>query len=142
MLATSIKTRFTITAFFLLQPKLSMQPASRFSNTAITVEKLANIINRKKSAPHTRPPAIFTKILGAFGLDIWDVTAAVGDAIVKFDKWLDKTLELTKAFEKIVPYVKKAISVIKEWKSAIKDSDFYKTGANIIQGLIEGIKNE
>ena len=36
-----------------------------FSNTAITVEKLANVINRKKSVPQIRPPVIFTKTFGS-----------------------------------------------------------------------------
>ena len=52
------------TAFFLSQPKLSMQLASRFSNTAMTVEKLAKVMNRKNRAPHTRPPAILANTLG------------------------------------------------------------------------------
>ena len=45
-------------------PKLSMHPAIRFSNTAMTVEKLAKVINRKNNVPHRRPPAIFTKTFG------------------------------------------------------------------------------
>ena len=36
-----------------------------FSNTAMTVEKLANVMNRKNSAPHRRPPAMFVKTLGS-----------------------------------------------------------------------------
>lgn len=51
-------------AFFRLQPKLSMHPASRFSNTAITVEKLAKDMKRKKRAPHSRPPAMPRNTLG------------------------------------------------------------------------------
>ena len=50
--------------FLRLQPKLSMHPAIRFSNTAMTVEKLAKVINRKNNVPHRRPPAIFTKTFG------------------------------------------------------------------------------
>ena len=51
-------------AFFRLQPKLSMHPASRFSNTAMTVEKLAKDMNRKNSEPHSRPPAMPVNTLG------------------------------------------------------------------------------
>ena len=46
-------------------PNISMLNEIIFSNTAITVEKLANTINRKNSAPHTRPPAIFTNTFGS-----------------------------------------------------------------------------
>ena len=132
-----------IAALHKFSEKLIMtgETAENVRRTFAGLFSILHIISTLVGGPIKIAFKIFTKILGAFGLDIWDVTAAVGDAIVKFDKWLDKTLDFTKAFEKIVPYVKKAISVIKEWKSAIKDSDFYKTGANIIQGLIEGIKN-
>ena len=41
-------------------PKVSMQTARMFSNTASTVEKLANTMNRKNSVPQKRPPDMFT----------------------------------------------------------------------------------
>ena len=40
-----------------------MQLESRFSNTAITVEKLAADINKKNSMPQIRPPAMFANTL-------------------------------------------------------------------------------
>ena len=48
------------TAFLRLMPKVSMQTARMFSNTASTVEKLANTMNRKNSVPQKRPPDMFT----------------------------------------------------------------------------------
>ena len=48
-----------------LQPKLSIPAAIRFSNTAITVEKLANVMNRKNSVPHILPPAIWINTCGS-----------------------------------------------------------------------------
>jgi len=53
------------TDFLRLQPQLSHALAIRFSKTAVTVEKLANVIKRKKSEPHTRPPGMSRKILGS-----------------------------------------------------------------------------
>ena len=44
--------------------------ARMFSNTASTVEKLAKIMNRKNSAPQTRPPAILTKTFGR----VWKIS--------------------------------------------------------------------
>ena len=41
-----------------------MQLERMFSNTAITVEKLAKVINRKNRLPHKMPPFILTKTLG------------------------------------------------------------------------------
>ena len=59
-----MNTQLIRTAFFRDQPKLSMQEESRFSNTAMTVEKLAKVMNRKNSVPHSRPPFILTNTLG------------------------------------------------------------------------------
>ena len=50
--------------FFLPQPKLSIPLAIRFSKTAITVERLAKVMKRKKSVPQSLPPAMFAKTLG------------------------------------------------------------------------------
>ena len=47
------------------QPKLSMQAARIFSNTVITVEKLAKVMNRKNSEPHKRPASMLMKTLGS-----------------------------------------------------------------------------
>ena len=42
-----------------------MQDAIRFSNTAMTVEKLANVMNRKNSMPQMRPPIMLMNTLGS-----------------------------------------------------------------------------
>ena len=50
--------------FFLLILNVSDKKETRFSNTAITVEKLANVINKKNNVPQILPPAIFTNTFG------------------------------------------------------------------------------
>ena len=64
ILAISIITPFISAALFLDQPNISMANDMIFSNTAITVEKLAKVINKKKRQPHMRPPCIFTNTFG------------------------------------------------------------------------------
>ena len=105
---------------------------------------------------------ILTKILGAFNLNILDVTAYIGDAIVKFRDWLDSVLDFTAVFKKIAPYVKKAADAIRDWVAAAapfdKISAFFTKAADgfkkwiagmkeadnvpkyIIQGLVNGLK--
>ena len=51
-------------AFLRLIPNISIENDSIFSNTAITVEKLAKVMNRKNKAPQSLPPAILVNILG------------------------------------------------------------------------------
>ena len=45
------------------QPVISRTQARMFSNTASTVLIAANIMNRKNSEPHQRPPAMFANTL-------------------------------------------------------------------------------
>ena len=45
-------------------PKESVKVEMIDSNTAVTVEKLAKVINTKNSAPHTLPPGILIKTCG------------------------------------------------------------------------------
>ena len=44
-------------------------------------------------------------ILGAFNIDVLEMTAKIGDAIVKFDEWLKSFIDFEKIFQKMVPYV-------------------------------------
>ena len=83
-----------------------------------------------------------TQLLGYFNLDILDVTAGIGDAIVRFRDWIDSTLDFTKAFDKVIPVVKDFAAVIKNWFKEFENSEFYKVGENIVQGLIDGIKEK
>ena len=76
---------------------------------------------------------ILKEILGMFGLNIWDVTAVVGDVIVAFRDWIKNTLKLTKVFDKILPPIKNVISAIRDWIAGIKDAE------NVPQYIANGI---
>ena len=65
---------------------------------------------------------ILVQLLGAFDLNILDVTANVGDAIVKFRDWIDSILDFSGLFEKISPYISEFIKNIKEVVQNLKDS--------------------
>ena len=62
--ATSIKAQFISTDLTLDILKFSIALDTRFSNTAVTVEKLAKLMNRKNSVPHSLPPFMLMNILG------------------------------------------------------------------------------
>ena len=80
---------------------------------------------------------LLTQLLGAFDLDILDVTASVGDAIVKFRDWIDASLDFTKVFEKIAPYIQEVISNIKDWVDTVKSAESIPEaiGKTIGQGI-------
>lgn len=81
---------------------------------------------------------VLTQLLSVFDLDILDITAAIGDAIVGFRDWLDSVLDFTEIFEKIKPALSKFIDNLGGWISDIK-SKFGEVASNIIQGLKDGI---
>ena len=83
---------------------------------------------------------VLTAILGYFDMDILDLTAKIGDVIVKFRDWLDSTLDFTKVIEFVAPYVKKAAEAIGEWIDKLKESKIIKDFTSYLSGASEGIK--
>lgn len=80
---------------------------------------------------------IISKILSAFGFNILDVTAVVGDALVAFHDWIDSVLDFGAIFEWMLPYLKQAKDAIVEWYNATKP--FAKVG-DWFKGAFDGIK--
>lgn len=80
-----------------------------------------------------------TKLLGMFDLNILDVTASVGDAIVAFRDWLFEGNKIAKGLDKIIEKFKPFGKSIKEWIKGFKDAD--NIGEYFIQGLISGFQN-
>lgn len=69
---------------------------------------------------------ILSEILEAFDLDILDVTASIGDAIVKFRDWVDSVLDVSGVFKKLVPYITEFTKHIKGLFTALKNSKVFK----------------
>lgn len=80
---------------------------------------------------------LLSKVLGMCDLDILDVTAAIGDGIVGFDKWIKKTFNFSKAFENIASGVKKVVKAIGEWFDSLKKSD--NLPKDIADGIMSGL---
>lgn len=76
---------------------------------------------------------LLTHVLSYFNMDILDLTASIGDALVNFRDWFDSIFDITGALDVIGPAIEKAIGAIKNWFTALKDTD-------IAQDLIEGLK--
>lgn len=81
-----------------------------------------------------------TQILGMFNMDILDVTANLGDAIVSFRDWIDETLDFTKLFEILSPYVADFVKNLKDMFVEFKQSAFVKKFVSIIDKLISAFK--
>ena len=83
---------------------------------------------------------LFQQLLGAFNLDMWDVTAAMGDAIVNFRDWLKSAVDFRGIFDKILPHVTKFTEKIKELYGSLKNSKVVKKFASVIKTLVASFK--
>ena len=76
---------------------------------------LLDIITTVVGGPLKIAFKIICKILDAFGLNILDVAAGVGDAIVGFRDWIDSVLDFDKAFDNIVDLAKQVKDAFSNW---------------------------
>lgn len=83
---------------------------------------------------------LFQKLLGTFNLNIWDVTAAIGDIIVRFRDWIDSVLNFDHIFDKILPHITEFIEKIKEFYGSLKNSKVVDKFAKVIKTLIAPLK--
>lgn len=77
-------------------------------------------------------------VLKAFDLNVLDVTAGIGDAIVRFRDWVDSVLDFEKIFEHIGTLLKPVINKIKEWIDSFKQLPVVQEGLNKIKDTFSG----
>lgn len=65
---------------------------------------------------------VITQILEFFDLNILDLTASIGDALVAFRDWFESLFDISGILEKIGPIIKAAAEAISEWFDAFKNS--------------------
>lgn len=82
---------------------------------------------------------VVTALLGKFDLNILDVTAAIGDALVKFRNWVDKTLGVSKAMDILVPLVKSAAKFIGNMIKAVKNSEWFGKFSSYVEKTADGL---
>lgn len=78
------------------------------------------------------------ELLGLADIPLLDLTAGLGDAIVKFRDWIKENNIFVKGIKTLIEYLKKAANGIKGWLDNAQDPSM---GKNIIAGLIGGIFN-
>ena len=116
---------------------MSEETADKLKRTFKGVFALLDIVLTLVSGPLKIGFKILTGILKHFDLDILDVTAAMGDAIVKFRDMTDISNIFAKGLDKVTPYLKKFVDGIKKWFAGAKDSG--NIGRYIIEGLVNGL---
>lgn len=86
---------------------------------------------------------LLTEILGYFNMDILDVTAGVGDAIVKFRDWFESITDVSQVLDIVVPLLKDGIAAIKEWLKSFKEIPGVEKFLDSIRSIVDliGSKN-
>ena len=84
---------------------------------------------------------LLSQVLGAFDLNLLDVTAIIGDAIYNFNEWVNSTLDFTKIFEALVPHVKSAVSTFRDWIVELKNSELIKDAAKYLKTFATSLKD-
>lgn len=104
---------------------------------------------------------LVSTILKYFDLNILDVTASIGDALVKFREMTNISKLFSKALEFIIPILKSGASTAKDWIDSfldlpkvqefisklkesfdrLQDLDFKDIGKNIVDGFRNGFRN-
>ena len=77
---------------------------------------------------------VVSSILGYFNMDVLDLTARVGDALVKFRDWVDSLFDVSAVLDVIVPYISKGATAVKGWITSFKNLE-------AVQTVINGVKN-
>lgn len=82
---------------------------------------------------------ILKGVLKAFGLDILDATASLGDFLVKIRDWIDKHNIINKIVEKTVPII---VNFIKKIQNLTKEGGFLNTAYKNLISVFKDIKTE
>ena len=83
---------------------------------------------------------IAKELLRYFGLDVLDVTAAVGDAIVKFRNWLKSLIDVEAIVQVIGPLIARAVDAVRSFIKSVKESKAFQTFADRIRSVTTAIR--
>lgn len=118
--------------------KVDEDVANKLTRTFKGLFAILDIVKTVVGGPLMFALKTIGKLLGMADIDILSITASIGDVVVKFRNWIKSTLDFSKAFEKIGPYLKSAADGIKSWFDGLKDTD--NIPKYIISGLVNGLR--
>lgn len=119
----------------------SEETADKFYRTFRGVFSLLKIARTLVGGPLSVAFKVLKGILGAFDIDILDLTANVGDTIYRFSEWLDGVTDFTKIFKWMKPYIQDAANSIKSFSDSIKESKYVAEAIEWIRDTLLGLKD-
>ena len=78
---------------------------------------------------------VVSQVLDYFNINILDVTAAIGDVLVKVHDWFESIFDISGALDKVVPVIKDVIDAIREWYSVFKETPAVQKLIDAIEGI-------
>ena len=141
---------------FSLQLKMSDDTADKLKRTFKGVFALFDLITTVIGGPFKIAFKVILKLLGMMDVDILDVAASMGDAIVKFRDWIFNNKIFNKSLETVVSGIKKLINYVKSLYNTfinlpiVKGSmnkitnvfnDMVEVGKNTIKGIKNGLED-
>ena len=145
-----------IAAFHKFSSKLNItdETADKLKRTFKGLFALLDIVKTIVGGGLNMAFKVLSAILGSFDMDILDLTAGLGDLIVKFRDFLFDNKLLNKGFELLGQGVKMVVDAFKDlynsiknlpnvqkFIESIKNMDLTEIGENIIEGLKNGLSN-
>ena len=95
--------------------KMTDKTADNLKRTFKGLFAILDIVKTFVGGGFTLAWKVLSKVLGAFDLNILDVTASVGDAIVAFHDLVFENNVFIKSLEKLVSGIKTGVKFIKQW---------------------------
>ena len=119
----------------------SEETADKFYRTFRGVFSLLKIAKTLVAGPLSIAFKVLKGILGAFDIDILDLTANIGDVIYRFSEWLDSVTDFTAIFEAMKPYILEARDAVKSFSDSIKNSKYVAEAIEWIRDALLGLKD-
>ena len=82
---------------------------------------------------------VISQVLSYFNLNILDVTASIGDILVKFHDWFESLFDISGLLDAVVPLINSAVEAIKSFATAVTESEAFEVAKNIVDGLVKGL---
>lgn len=117
--------------------KVNEDAAEKFRRTFKGVFAVLDLVIKLVATPLKIAFKVLTQVLSYFDLNILDVTAAIGDALVWFNNWIESTLDVTKILDRLVPSIKNIVKAVGDWIDGLKETD--NIPKYIIDGLVNGL---
>lgn len=82
---------------------------------------------------------VINAVLSSFGISLLDVTAAVGDFIVKIRDWIKEHNFLKAALDVVVPIIKKVVTAVANW---VRNNELIQNGIKKLGSLLDSVASK